>query len=186
MRKVLLTASALCALTLCAAPAHAAFITWDDSDPNTITITAGDFEAGFSVDGNLLTTGLGNSGSITLPDTGHTFSGSWIDLGLSSGAHNEILFALAVDPTAVTSGAEWTPTTDGFFGTITGSFGGFNGSTYFFTSDPTFLQNGQTVFNGEPFLSISFTSEAPAVPEPAMLLMGVPGAAYLLRRRARR
>jgi len=184
MRKALFSALALCALTLFAAPANAAFITWDDSDPNNITITAGDFENGFSVDGNLLTSGLGNSASITFADGGHTFVGSWIDLGFSTGVHNETLFALASDPTAVTSGAEWTATTDGFLGTIAGSFGGFFGGPYFFTSNPTFLQNGQTQVNGEAFLSTSFTSEA--VPEPATLLLGVPAVGLALRRRLRR
>ena len=39
---------------LSALPASAAYISIDDSDANTITITAGDFEQGFSVNGNLL------------------------------------------------------------------------------------------------------------------------------------
>ena len=72
----------------------------------------------------------------------------------------------------------------GFLGTIAGSFGGFFGGPYFFTSDPTFLQNGQTQVNGEAFLSTSFTSEA--VPEPATLLLGVPAVGLALRRRLRR
>jgi len=53
-------AFSVAALTL-SVPASAAFITIDDSDLATITITAGDFEEGFFVDGNLLTSGLGNS-----------------------------------------------------------------------------------------------------------------------------
>lgn len=38
---------------------HAAFVKVDDSDPGFLTITAGDFEGGFSVNGTLLTIGLG-------------------------------------------------------------------------------------------------------------------------------
>ncbi len=68
MRKILLASVAAFSLAAGAMePANAAFINIDDSDPNTITINAGDFEGGFSVNGNLLTSGLGNSGSITLP-----------------------------------------------------------------------------------------------------------------------
>ena len=176
---------ALLALTLafCASRADAAYISWDDSDLNNITITAGDFEEGFYVNGILITTGLGNSGSVTLADSGNNFSGSWIDLGGSTGVHNQILFALAADPTGVTSGAEWTASTDGFLGTISGTFGGFTGSPYFFSS-PTNLQNGQTVINSEPFLSMSFESEA--VPEPAtMALLGGGLLAAVARRRRR-
>ena len=63
------------------APASAAFITIDDRNVNSVTISAGDFEGGFFVNGDLLTTGLGNSGSVTLADGGFTISGSWIDEG---------------------------------------------------------------------------------------------------------
>jgi hypothetical protein len=101
---------------------------------------------------------------------------------LSSG-HTDILFALPSDPTAVTSGVEYTLSTDGFFGTISGTFGGFTGFPYFFTGGSTFAQDGHIEFFSAPFLSMSFDSEA--VPEPATLLMVVPGVAFLLRRRAR-
>jgi hypothetical protein len=171
-------------LMLSAIPSQAAFISFDDSNPFTITVTAGDFENGFFVNGNLLTTGIGDSASITLPDGGNSFSGSWIDLGFSDGSQHQILFALPSDPTAVTSGATYSATTDGNNGTITGTFGGFVGTPYF-GSAGTFPQDGSTQFDSEPFLTISFTSETPT-PEPStMLLMGslLPALFFVVRRR---
>jgi hypothetical protein len=174
-------------LTAFCAPASAAYIAIDDSDPATITITAGDFEGGFSVDGNLLTTGLGNSGTITLQDGGYSISGSWIDLGQANGARVDLLFALAGNPGFATSGIEFGATSDGTFATLGGSFGGYvDPSLYFPTLLPTLLQDGQTGLSGMAFLSVSFVSEA-TVPEPGSLaLLGLGGALLAWRRRDKR
>lgn len=179
-------ASATVLAAALAAPAQAAFITIDDSDTGFITITAGDFEGGFSVNGNLLTTGLGNSGSITLADGGYSIDGSWIDRGAAAGQRADILFALDGNPTFSTSGVEFGATSDGNMATLTGSFGGYiDPSLYFFTGLPTFSQDGHTEVGGIAFLSVSFTSEAAAVPVPGSLalaglaLLGLP----LVRRR---
>lgn len=180
---------AICALLLFAAPAHAAFITWDDNDLNQITITAGDFNGGFYVDGNLLTFGSQESNSITLADTSHTFSGIWLDVGTTGSGNDQTLFALPSDPTGVTSGVAYSYSTDGFVATIAGTFGGFNGGVYSVTGDPTLAQDGRVeFFTLPPFLNMSFDSEAPAaVPEPPMLLTLGPAMAFLaLRRFARR
>ncbi len=179
-------ASAVALAGALVAPSQAAFISIDDSDPAFITITAGDFEGGFFVDGALLTIGLGSSGSITFPDGGHSISGSWIDLGATpAGARVDLLFALASDPAFATSGIEFAASTDGFFGTLGGSFGGFIDPTlYFATPLPTTPQDGHTEFGSVPFLSVSFKSEA-VLPTPGtlaltgLLLVGLP----LLRRR---
>jgi hypothetical protein len=182
MKKKLLLAIFVGALS--AAPANAAFITVDDTDLANITLTAGDFEFDFLVDGSLLTTGLGNSNSITLADgAAHTISGSWIDLGLSGGSL-DILFALPSAPTNVTSNLRFTTSTNGSVGTLTGDFGGYTGATYFSTGLATDAQNGQTIVDGVPFLSVSMASEAPApVPEPATLtLLGVGLAGMVARR----
>jgi hypothetical protein len=174
------------ALTL-SAPASAAYIAIDDSDLATITITAGDFEGGFRVAGNLLTTGLGNSGSITLPDGGYSIDGRWIDLGQADGARVDLLFALPANPTFTTSGIEFGARSDGSFGTLAGSFGGYiDPFRYFFTNTPTLDQNGQTGFSAMPFLSVSFVSEVP-VPEPASLALlglGLAGLGLSRRRKA--
>ncbi len=178
----------LTATLLLASPtADAAFINFDDRNPNTITITAGDFEGGFSVNGTQITSGLGNSASVTLADgTVWSFSGSWIDLGQSSGSQ-QIHFELPSAPGFITSGMDASASTDGSFGTINGTFEGFTGTPYFFNlTPPRDPQNGPGVDRTFPFLSIHFDPEVPT-PEPAsMLIFGAvaPGLVVAYRRRA--
>jgi hypothetical protein len=178
-------ASLLAALTI-SSSASAAFIFIDDSDINNITITAGDFEEGFFVDGNLLTLGLGDSNSITLADGGYSITGSWIDNGLAVD-RLDMFFALPNDPAFATSGIEFGTGTDGFFASLSGSIGAFlNPSQYFSVAVPTSVQNGQTISGFMPFLDVSFTSEAPLdVPEPtALALFGLGIAGLRLARRS--
>ncbi len=162
---------ALFLLGLFAAPARAAFISVNDNDLANITLTAGDFEAGFYVDGVLLTSGLGDSGSVTFADGGiHAITGSWIDLGQSVSPVN-ILFALPGSPADVTSYLRFTTSTDSVVGTLAGDFAGFAGASYFATALPTNAQNGQIVNGAAPFLSVGFDSEAAAAPEPTSLML---------------
>lgn len=180
------TAAASTALLALSMPASAAFITIDDSDLSNVTITAGDFEGGFSINGTLLTSGLGNVGSVTLADGGYTISGSWIDLGAARDARVDLLFALASDPAFATSGVEFGATSDGFDAILSGSFGGYiDPSFYFSTALPTLLQDGRTGNANVPFLSVAFISEAPnGVPTPSTLaLVGLGGALLAFRRR---
>jgi hypothetical protein len=174
MRNLVLAGVSALAVGVLASPnADAAFLLIDDTDPATITVTAGDFEGGFSIDGTELTIGLGASASITLPDGGYSISGSWLDLGLG-GPRADVLFALTGTPSDVTSGIEFGTTTDGSSSTLFGSLGGFTGSAYFFTALPTLTQ-GAVGVAGVPFLSVEFRSEpVAAVPAPMSLaLFGV-------------
>jgi len=174
------------------ASAHAAYISIDDSDVNNITITAGDFENGFSVNGTPFAFGIGVSDSITLPDGGYGFEGSWIDLGASgNGATSQIYFSESSNPTSITSGVEADATSDGFNATLIGStFGGFTGGVYF-TAGGAFDQNSGTQVGGLPFLSIAFTPErtSSSVPDGGNsgLLLGLTtGLLGMVARRLRR
>lgn len=186
IRKTTIALAASLAGFALSTPASAAFISIDDSNPTSITITAGDFEYGFSVNGTQLTTGLGNSGSITLTDAGISIDGSWIDNGDADGDRVDILFALAGNPGFATSGIEFGATSANNVATLSGSFGGYvNPSSYFSTALPTLLQNGQTGTGGMPFLSVSFISEN-TVPEPASLALlgiGLAGLSAMRRRK---
>ena len=179
------TALAL-AFTAAALPAaHSAALVIDDTDVNTITITANDFEQGLYVNGNLLQMGLSNPASITLADGGYSISGSWIDLGATATGRIDISFAVAGNPTGVTSGIELATSSDGTYGTISGSFGGYLGTPYF-SGSPTVLQDGHTENAGLPYFGLAFTSEP--VPEPetyALMLAGLAGIGWAARRKAR-
>ncbi|MCX5805967.1 MAG: VPLPA-CTERM sorting domain-containing protein [Proteobacteria bacterium] len=187
IRNAMIVALASFALSLLfIAPASAAWFTIDDSNPLTVTISAGQFEGGFYVDGQLLTSGY-DSGSITLPDSVHDFSGSWITYGAPAG-NTEILFARAGNPTIVTSGlmASW-ENSDVIFSYLEGGFGCYVGPGYFTTGNTTVLQDGHTEYSSAPYMGITFVSENP-VPIPSALLLFAPGLAGLaaLRRRFRK
>ena len=169
-KRVVLFAMVLGALF--AAPANAAFININDNDLANITLTAGDFEGGFFVDGVLLTQGLGSSASITFADGAtHTISASWISSGAPTPLN--ILFALPASPTNVTSFVRFTMTDPaGILVSLSGDFGGFTGATYFVTALATNAQNGQVVGGAVPNLTVSFDSETPQqVPEPTSLML---------------
>lgn len=176
-RLTIFTLATLAAL-LFSSPARAAYISIDDSDPDFISFSAVDFEFGITVDGVPYLGGI-----LVLPDDLHSIEGSWIDLGLNgAGTPVSVLYAMPGQPDGVTSGIEFTATSDGFAATLAGGFGGFAGAPYFFTADPTIDQtSGLTGLGAAAFLTMEFTPEGGrrVVPEPAtfgLVMMGLAAA----------
>ena len=176
---------ALAALLGVSQAASAAFIAVNDTDIDNITITAGDFEGGFYVNGGLLTSGLGNSASITLADTGSPidFYGVWIDLGDAVGG-DFALFANPGNVGDVTSGMGYGVGADGpSTAWIGGEILAYTGAVY--GAGLTLYEQGDTAYLSEAYLTISFVSEAgdAAVPAPASLALFGLGLIALGRRR---
>jgi hypothetical protein len=152
--------------------AWAAAIRIDDTSPSeTITISANDFENGFTVNGVLIQQGLNNPGSITIPESGGevTFHGEWIDLGQSTPGSRTIYLVEYCGRgnklhKRVSDILEITVSTDGSFGTIDGRFisgtdptnngnGGLGKLPRDVNPDDVFLEDGTPVPFGAAFLS---------------------------------
>lgn len=155
-------AACLAVLLTCAGSAQAAFIHWDDTDVNTITVTWSGFDlGGFSVGGGPDTA----DGTVTLADGAYHFQGIWIAPNEFS-AFETVHFYLPGDPGGLTSGTEFTASgldaalPDFFPALIVGDFYGFTGSSYG-PGAVLALQDGHTEFFSAPGLTMEFTSEAP-------------------------
>src|SRR5437660_912908 len=153
--------------------ASAAFISIDDTTvEGSVTITAGDFEGGFSANGVLLSSGLGTSGSLTVDEAlgPLTFSGSWIDLGASGAGSTTQYMVEPSDPTTVSDILSQSWSTDGTFGTINGTFTSDSGLGLGLLP-PDAVPSGELVDFSHPFLSASATSDVADVPAPAALVL---------------
>lgn len=178
MKKLALSIPAIAALACAAPSANAAFIFFNDAGSSeNVIVSAGDFERGFSVNGSLITSGLGHHATVTEPES-FTYSGSWIDEGRSTpGTFAQVAF----DGKILSDENVYTVSTAGGFGTITGSF----------CSDPTVctIPTGAKVTTvpegasfSQPFLSARWVSD----PEPASGLVVLAGLAGLCWVRSRR
>lgn len=195
MKFVIKTIATLTTLAL-SLNASAAYIVIDDSDPNTITLTAGDFDGRFYVNQTVLTKGIGNSASQTFPD------GTPVAIQFYWDTHGQyvypdwvtIVFGPVASPTSgvITSGIDITVPTDYIpnpYYSMGGGFAGYDVSNnYGPIAQPVLEQNGQTGFSSLPYLTVSFKSEvASSVPEPAAAtLMGAGLAVTLAYARRKR
>ncbi|WP_157268631.1 PEP-CTERM sorting domain-containing protein [Azohydromonas aeria] len=190
----LLSAAALA--TVLAAPSQAAFLTIDDSDPDRVTITAGDFDLDLFVYGVSLNAGPGRVGTVTLPDDVYEISGYWIAPSVDADRSDTMLFAYPSDPGAISSFAAYT---------LTGQLAGpdptasYNAISLIAVADqgvllgspglqPTWPSDGSAqgfTWNGLTFTFIGEPATVAAVPEPgslALVALGL-GALPLARRR---
>jgi PEP-CTERM motif len=176
-------------------PAQAAFVlicpsTDCGSAIGTTTFTAGDFEAGFDVNGSQVTIGLGNSASPSVPQAGsfvdgaakNTFSGSWIDNGASTPVSATVFFT---DPSGAISDVlsyTFAPSSGG-----NGSVSGFMISGILSAADlaGVGITPTATAPEGQLFVFDNAFIEAhvlgAAVPEPstwALMLLGFAGLGY--------
>jgi len=161
---------------------RAAFFFIDDTSPNeTITISANDFEGGLTINGGLFQQGLNNPASATFPETNGpiSFSGRWIDQGLTTPGPHTLFLVEAQDHTLISDILQYTLDSAGGFGFINGSFvSDVNDNLGHLPAnvDPTtvFIENGQAVNFGAPFLTAQVISDVD-VPEPGAVSLGLLG-----------
>jgi len=152
--------------------ARAAFMSINDatSPLGSITFSLNDFERGFSVNGNLVQSGLSNPATVTVSEFPMaTFSGSWIDHGLTSAGTHTIYWVDPNAPNVVTDELTYSTSSSGGFGTISGTWLTNLGIPLPVgaTGEP---EDGHTMDFSQPFL----TAQAIAgdqVPEPTSLAL---------------
>jgi hypothetical protein len=152
---------------------RAAFLSFDDTAANeTIFIAANDFEGGLTINGNPFQQGLGNPATGIFPETNAiSFSGRWIDQGLTTPGAHTLFLVEAQDHTLISDILQYTLDSAGGFGFINGTFvSDVNDNLGHLPAnvDPTtvFIENGQVVNFGAPFLTAQVLSDVD-VPEPS-------------------
>lgn len=188
MRNLLL--AAVTAVALAAAPARAAYIIVDDSDPDTYTLTASGFD-GFYVDNAIVPTFILSAGLTFNDGQDHIYSATLLNQVVPLPINAFMQFAPTTAPDEIMSYIAYyydsTITTEGAVATITGTFGGSGLFPYFIGTDSVLPQDGGTYVANLPGIDITFITEAPAdTPEPAALaILGVATAALAATRRRR-
>jgi hypothetical protein len=187
MRKYarLIPSGALAAGLLLPGSTQAAFLGIDDTVLAQISVSANDWESDLFVNGGLFQSGLANPAFGTFPGEGPiTFSGTWIDNGLTSPLDRTVYFVEPSNPTLVSDIFHYTLSTDGFDGTFTGEFtssaidgglGPLPGGV-----DPANVWVEGTDFNfGAPF----FSGVILTVPEPSSCILLAAALSCLVARR---
>ena len=160
---------------------RAAFFSINDTAANeTITISANDFEGGLTINGGPFQHGLGNPATGTFPETNAiSFSGRWLDNGQTVPGPHTLFLVEAQDHTLISDILQYTLDSAGGFGFINGSFvSDVNDNLGHLPAnvDPTtvFIENGQAVNFGAPFLTAQVISDVD-VPEPGAVSLGLLG-----------
>jgi hypothetical protein len=164
------------ALSIGSAPAWCANITITDLTDN-ISITAGNFEYGFTAGGIGFNQGLGVNDTHTYSEANGpiSFSGTWITDGIGGSGSSVIYLVEPQDTTLVSDifSYSWTDNGDST-GTITGTFTSDFENNLGHISDYTITTNDQVlVEDGTPvpfnlaFLSGTIQSDVSETPEPA-------------------
>ncbi len=168
MQKLFLTGAV--ALLLASAPASAAYLTIDDSNPGTYTLTAGGFN-GFSVDGAIVVNSALQTGLVFADGLDHYFSATLLGAIVPIAVNAYVEFALPSAPTELTSYLAYTYSSDitinGAVATLSGSFGGAGDFPYFGAGPGALPQDGRTVTIPLAGVDLTFVSESPLCPNPA-------------------
>jgi len=170
---------------------QAAFLIINDTiwaDPY-INISVGDFEGGFSVNGNQIQQGIGTTASATIDEAlGEiTFHGSWMDLGASGSGTRTIYMIEEGTLNLVSDILRISWSSDGTSAVIDGTFQSEVNDEVGLGLVPTELGpndivTGEVVDFSLPYLS----AMANSIPEPSQAVLPLLGAGLFALRRRRR
>jgi hypothetical protein len=164
----------LAAALLAPGGARAGFMSINDttSPLGTLTFSLNDFEGGFRINGNLVQQGLHNPATVTVPEAPQvTFTGSWIDLGLTPTANRTIFWTYTNAPGLVSDELTLHTSSGGGFGTISGTWL-TNLNIPLPPGAMGIPEDGRTVDFSQPFLTAqAIAGDGILTPEPSTLAL---------------